>query len=903
MTIIKHKAFYNILNKDKEFFNELLENKNGDIINITSFLNRIKSISEQKHNNLKDIYPDKIKLSKYYYGPKKEELINYFRGLSVSTISDLINFLKTNNSVALPINGETVYLGKEYIDIDLGKDKLKGHLFEIFFDIFFNIEGIINKKINGQQITIESYYPISDIDDHGIDAMAIRPTLKDGKRQDIKVAIQIKYRDNEDSFLIPDDLKNFEGKARRDNAGIFILCSSNQGLSEQNNKNHYDDCITNLNITQLKNIIGKNNIPFWNKFKEIINDSIDSAKYNIVYNNINTQEFLNREFDKLSSFKRYNVSKGDYDLGQKECLQKMDENKTCNINIPTGTGKNRLGNVKILKEIISGNKEVFAYAAPSILLCKQILSDIFEMFCDFGNHDNKCDDLIGEIGYILVSSEDFDTSMYYPNNDKTDPSKIEDVKRLNQILKNKGISVDSIIKTCSLSSGLLKQTVNSFKKVVVVSTYHSLHALKNIDKDIDILICDEAHRLATEKQVENPENSENEPFFKKNFFEIKDRCENKYFLSATPKDWQDEEDKYEEEWQNKNGFIDGFLMSNEKFFGPRFGMTARTAIDLGYIVSPIIDIVKIEIDEDRMNDSETNDLSYNAGEKAKAIFKIHEIVNAFLTKNSAKTDAIASKLIVKCKNVSEDMWFIHKELLELKKNNPEYKDIDIFAGASIKDTTKAEGEKKYERYINGEGCDKNGSPIKQEDYLMRLRSIPDNKKAIILHYNTLTEGVDSGGLNSLLFLNSIANTEAAIIQSIGRILRLMREDREKLLALSGEEKETFIKSKFTKDSKWIKGLAPVIIPYWNKEGKDTSKIIEGVIWKLLDLGFELSGITIGDDAARTSGDDDDDDNFNEPDGETKIKRIKHNIKRKLLIQKMRNTENMCDRFDLLTNIV
>jgi superfamily II DNA or RNA helicase len=184
----------------------------------------------------------------------------------------------------------------------------------------------------------------------------------------------------------------------------------------------------------------------------------------------------------------------------------------------------------------------------------------------------------------------------------------------------------------TLSTKEIKNYVDKYKeegkKVIIITTYHSLDKLNGVD--IDTLYCDEAHTLATEKEGN----------FKSNFESIKTK--NVYFFTATPKDCSDVDD------------TESFLMNNEDIFGERIGMTMKDAIQKGYITNPMIHIAIPE----KYGREDMNNLT----NKVKFITDSYNVHSNKVKENSSNPKSIEAKMLVKCESVDE-MWALYERLV------------------------------------------------------------------------------------------------------------------------------------------------------------------------------------------------------------------------------------------------
>ena len=456
---------------------------------------------------------------------------------------------------------------------------------------------------------------------------------------------------------------------------------------------------------------------------------------------------------------------------QKTLYNDMLSNNLLQICIPTGAGKCYLMMVDLLNQIISTKNKVFAISTHRLMLNTQHLNDVFDMLKP----------MIGDIGYIFVGSSTYDTS------------KFQDDTNLNKALLDKGLSYNEIISSTTNTkevNELVAYHTSKNRKVVILTTYHSLHTLRELN--IDTIYCDEAHTLASEEMSR----------FQENFERINyKRC---YFLTATPKDCNDKE-------------TETFLMNNEDIFGERIGLNFRHCIDNGYLAKPVIHIASPSNYDEAHNYFSVENMSKFIEET----FIAHK---KFIKENSVSPELIEPKMLVKCGSVDE-MWDLHKYLLG------KLKDIKICAGASRGDA--------YLHYIDNEGIKD------RSEYLERIQAFDDTDMAIVLHYDTMSEGINVAGFTSVMFLGGKLPTLPKILQNTGRSTRLHKLDRER-----------FRKGEIAVgDGNWIKANCAVIIPYYDRESEFTSRELSKQIKGLRDdFGYDPTYfVSVGDDIASGKG--------------------------------------------------
>lgn len=455
---------------------------------------------------------------------------------------------------------------------------------------------------------------------------------------------------------------------------------------------------------------------------------------------------------------------------QKLLYNDMLSNNLLQICIPTGAGKGYLMMVDLLNQIISSRNKVFAISTHRLMLNTQHLNDIFEMLSP----------MLGKIGYIFVGSSKYDVSKFQENVD------------FNKSLLEKKLSYNELVSSTTNSNEvneLVKNHIDNGRKVVILTTYHSLNTLK--DLEIDTLYCDEAHTLASVEDAAK---------FKDNYSLISHkRC---YFLTATPKDCVED--------------TESFLMNNEEVFGERIGLDFRHCVDNGYIVRPVIHIA-LPNNFDPTVDFKSIE---NMSKFVRDTFFAHK---DFIKQNSIDSEKIAPKILVKCASV-DDMWKIHKQLLGT------IQDVKICAGASRNETSN------FCHFIDDEGI------VGRSEYLEKLQNLEDSEMAIVLHYDTMSEGINVAGFTGVEFLGGKLPTITKTLQNTGRATRLHKEDRNSF-------REGKIK---VGDGNWIKPYCSVIIPYYDRESEFTSRELARQIKSLRDnFGYDpIFYVSIGSDLGK-----------------------------------------------------
>ena len=494
---------------------------------------------------------------------------------------------------------------------------------------------------------------------------------------------------------------------------------------------------------------------------------------------------------------------------QLDCFYEMYKNNRLTICLPTGGGKGHLMITDLLNRIITTNESIFAIATHRLMLNTQHMSDIIGDFLP----------TTGKIGYIFVGSIKFNSAFLENEIDmERDPIKREKKRQklidFNSRLYKLGLSRDSIISSVISSPELnekIAEHIKEGRKVVIVTTYHSLMKLGSID--IDTIYCDEAHILATNSQKEDAK-------FKTNFNLITSK--NYYFFSATPKDLL--------------GLVEGettntFLMNNEDIFGKRIGITFAVAVAKGYIVEPIIHLLRPADLEEGVDEFGTLE------DKVKFIKEAFYAHRDYMRKRSADPDKLGVKILIKCSSVTDEMWPLFELLVGTLPG------VKICAGASVENVGGVDVQGKH--YID------NRNIPKRDNFLKELQSLKDEEEAIVLHFDILSEGINVAGFTGIMFLSGLMLTITKILQNIGRTTRLSEIDRERLIAKLISVAECALEPQST----WVKPCSAVIIPYWDDKSNETRRLMATIIHDLrhrYDFNARLE-VNLGDDRGTTIG--------------------------------------------------
>jgi len=474
--------------------------------------------------------------------------------------------------------------------------------------------------------------------------------------------------------------------------------------------------------------------------------------------------------------------------------------------IPTGAGKGYIMITHLMDRIINSKEDIFLTLSHRLTLNTQHLNDIVE----------SLDPMLGNIGFIFVGSSKYINIYEKLNN--TDNILLNNTEIALKIKFNKLCLLNRInmseLFTNTLNSNDLKIAIDRHRianrKIVIISTYHSANIFASLDVPIDVVYCDEAHTLATDYFGEDIN-------FYTSFNKIKSH---KYiFLTATPKDCDDE-----------SVAAQSALMNNISIYGERFGMSFKEAIEDGYVVLPVIHTAT-PVDG-------LVDKLINLKSVSKFVCDVYQSHHDWVKDVSVSPDDIGAKLLIKCESVKM-MWRIAKELVGIMP------DVTICCGASDTeydiDNTPIGSTHRIDNYYIS----------KREEYLDRLQNLGSTENAIVLHFDTLSEGINVSGFTGIMFLTDNLPSKPKLLQNAGRGTRLHPKDRAGLRAGLIKVREY---------GTWVKPHCAIIIPYWTSAGDRVKQTIAEVIINLREeYGFKSGtdhglGNALGKGSERTTDD-------------------------------------------------
>ncbi|MDR1870356.1 MAG: DEAD/DEAH box helicase family protein [Deltaproteobacteria bacterium] len=316
----------------------------------------------------------------------------------------------------------------------------------------------------------------------------------------------------------------------------------------------------------------------------------------------------------------------------------------------------------------------------------------------------------------------------------------------------------------------------SDRLTVVFSTYQSIdrvsEALKKLNKTVDLIICDEAHRTTgaifekpsnkqTDKQSDNA--STKKEMKVSDFVKVHDdafiKATKRLYMTATPRIYHPDSKKKAEE-----SSIILCSMDDEKLYGEEiYRLGFGEAVDLGLLSDYKVLILTVN----RGEISKTVDRVALEGPKEIETDDVNKLIGCLnaLSKNMSIDGRILSEAdpgpmrravafcqtIAKSKRVSE-LWKIACD-----KWLSESHGVDSSKLVNIKTD-----------HIDGSmGAGDRGRKL---DWLKKSDSPDSNECKVLCNVRCLSEGIDVASLDAILFL-SAKNSQIDVVQSVGRVMR------------------------------------------------------------------------------------------------------------------------------------
>jgi superfamily II DNA or RNA helicase len=323
-------------------------------------------------------------------------------------------------------------------------------------------------------------------------------------------------------------------------------------------------------------------------------------------------------------------------------------------------------------------------------------------------------------------------------------AKHDDKAVYEKYFKQQGVDSDRYISADTTTSQKIKDFADKTKAagrhLVIVSTYHSFERLLVLES-IDICTYDEAHNTTSED-------------FNIHIRTVMPRISRNYFFTATRKVCK----------------VSGRGMENEAVYGKVIcDIGPQAMIEKGEIVKPRI--ISMMLDDEGQSKGVVS--SENQHMLVKTVVEAFNKHKEAVKKESANAAGIGAKLLVSCNGSKE---------LDLVQKSEEFKVWCDDKGVKVFSFSSRFGA------IADFKDDANRNRVYDE-----MCSLEDKDDAILLHIDILAEGINLPSITGVLLLRHL--NEIKLFQTLGRALRLMKVDRDRLYKgeILPQEREKYVK--------------------------------------------------------------------------------------------------------------
>ena len=416
-----------------------------------------------------------------------------------------------------------------------------------------------------------------------------------------------------------------------------------------------------------------------------------------------------------------------------------------------GTGKT-FTSMKIVEEY-PGKGGLVLFLVPSLSLLSQTLTD-WKRNCNI--HINAfavCSD--NKIG-------------------KADLSKLDALTSIDQL--SYPATTDANTLQIKVQNALYKKD----ELTVIFSTYQSIQVISDAQgkglPEIDLIICDEAHRTAGNYFEDD---QKEESYFTKVHDNQFIKAKKRLYMTATPKIYG----KISKEQAETSDLV-LYSMDDESIFGPTFSTVSFTrAIDLGCLVDYKVVVLTLdesllEKDYDFLSTDNFGGISIQNAGKIVGVWRA-------LSKMDLKGESSIKDDISPMKRAVAFAQVIEKSEDNDKTSSKEYANYFNAVINQYKEREKAFLKKRWGKKFSEEEYDKghklqietmhiDGSmnATEKESRLSWLRAEPqENKCKILFNVRCLSEGVDVPSLDAVVFL-SPRKSPVEVVQTVGRVMRI-----------------------------------------------------------------------------------------------------------------------------------
>ncbi len=322
----------------------------------------------------------------------------------------------------------------------------------------------------------------------------------------------------------------------------------------------------------------------------------------------------------------------------------------------------------------------------------------------------------------------------------------------------------------------LKKYDKENNRIVIFSTYQSIDVVKEaIDlykREVDLIICDEAHRT-TGIILKDKEESNFTKVHKNEFIQAKKRL----YMTATPRLYSANIKVRAKE----NERVDVLCsMDDETTYGEEFHrLTFNDAVSRGLLAD--YKVLVLTVSEDDIPESIRTNIK-NKYNKAKEKERLSELNFDDATKLIGCINGLSKRIkgdngITK----EQDPLIMRRavafcQTINPSKSNPSFASTNLakYFGAVSKEYKSTLREDEYKDVVNVKARHIDGSmdANTRNELVAWLKedSVDPNECRVLCNVRCLSEGVDVPALDAVLFL-SPRNSEVEVVQSVGRVMR------------------------------------------------------------------------------------------------------------------------------------
>ena len=422
-----------------------------------------------------------------------------------------------------------------------------------------------------------------------------------------------------------------------------------------------------------------------------------------------------------------------------------------------GTGKT-FTSMKIA-ETMEGNKGLVMFLVPSLALLSQTLTD-WKRQCAVPIH-------------AFAVCSDATTGK-------------ADLKNIDEITSASDLCYPATTKADRLAEEV-KKARSKTGMTVIFSTYQSIEVVSEAQhkfgmEEIDLIICDEAHRTAGGHYQD-----ESDAPFQRIHSDDFIKGTKRLYMTATPRIYGDVVKE-----QKNNGEVVLYSMDDEQIYGPTFHtITFSQAVALGSLVDYKVIVLSVEeniLKERALSDYE---LVQSGGLPVKHAAKVIGCWRA-LSKLDLKGEVSMSddrqamrRAVGFAQIIEPSMKYLDRTSSKRFTENFE-STIEEFKDQQFKELSKTDNGLSREAYdlscplkCETRHIDGSMNSTEKDSLLNWLREEPDeNVCKILFNVRCLSEGVDVPSLDAVLFL-SPRKSQVEVVQTVGRVMRVSPQTGKK----------------------------------------------------------------------------------------------------------------------------